>query len=291
MFVEELNLGTLGFEGVVPEATGRPAYHPGVLLKIYVQGYINQIASSRRLEREAQRNVELMWLTGRLAPDFKTIADFRKDNSPAIRDPARRHLLRKSGRERLHSRSTRCCPVARCWPVDHNSADCPVAKARLDRSAQLHQRRDLSGLPGSDCLHDACRMAANCFLADRVRAWISVGGLRQHPTDGARLETGRLRLGHRGGKVHVSMVAACRRYETTDDIGGVCSPPPRRMFAPATRMASEAETLPFADHYSKARDRWPASTVPAYRIVDTVVESAGACRATNRRAGPGLRKR
>jgi transposase len=67
VFVEELDLGALGFAGVVPEATGRPAYHPGVLLKIYVYGYINQIASSRRLERETQRNVELMWLTGRLA--------------------------------------------------------------------------------------------------------------------------------------------------------------------------------------------------------------------------------
>src|ERR671910_103202 len=85
VFVEELELGALGFEGVIPEATGRPAYHPGLLLKIYVYGYINQIASSRRLEREAQRNVELMWLTGRLAPDFKTIADFRKDNGMAIR--------------------------------------------------------------------------------------------------------------------------------------------------------------------------------------------------------------
>ena len=92
VFVEELDLGALGFAGVVPEATGRPAYHPGVLLKIYVYGYINQIASSRRLEREAQRNVELMWLTGRLAPDFKTIADFRKDNGPAIRATCRRFI-------------------------------------------------------------------------------------------------------------------------------------------------------------------------------------------------------
>src|SRR5258708_2353149 len=92
VFVDELDLGVLGFAGVVPEATGRPAYHPGVLLKIYVYGYINQIASSRRLEREAQRNVELMWLTGRLAPDFKTIADFRKDNGPAIRATCRRFI-------------------------------------------------------------------------------------------------------------------------------------------------------------------------------------------------------
>jgi transposase len=91
-FVEALDLGALGFEGVIPEATGRPAYHPGLLLKIYVYGYINQVASSRRLEREAQRNVELMWLTGRLAPDFKTIADFRKDNGPAIRATCRRFV-------------------------------------------------------------------------------------------------------------------------------------------------------------------------------------------------------
>lgn len=92
VFVEALDLGSLGFEGAIPAATGRPAYHPGLLLKIYIYGYINQIASSRRLEREAQRNVELMWLTGRLAPDFKTLADFRKDNGPAIRSTCRRFI-------------------------------------------------------------------------------------------------------------------------------------------------------------------------------------------------------
>jgi len=92
VFVDELDLAALGFEGVVPEATGRPGYHPSVLLKIYVYGYINQVASSRRLEREAQRNVELMWLTQRLAPDFKTIADFRKDNGAAIRASCRRFV-------------------------------------------------------------------------------------------------------------------------------------------------------------------------------------------------------
>src|SRR5580704_1271239 len=85
VFVEELDLAVLGFEGLVPEATGRPAYHPGLLLKIYVYGYINQIASSRRLERESQRNLQLMRPTRRMAPDFKTIADFRKDNGPPIR--------------------------------------------------------------------------------------------------------------------------------------------------------------------------------------------------------------
>jgi len=85
VFVDGLDLGVLGFERALPAATGRPGYDPATLLKIYVYGYLNRIASSRRLEREAQRNVELIWLTGRLMPDFKTIADFRRDNGPAIR--------------------------------------------------------------------------------------------------------------------------------------------------------------------------------------------------------------
>jgi transposase len=84
VFVEELDLASLGFERVHPAKTGRPTYHPAVLLKLYIYGYLNRVQSSRRLEREAQRNVELMWLTGRLAPDFKTIANFRKDNGKAI---------------------------------------------------------------------------------------------------------------------------------------------------------------------------------------------------------------
>ena len=83
-YVDELDLFSLGFERVNPKATGRPGYHPSVLLKLYIYGYLNSIQSSRRLEREAGRNVELMWLTGKLAPDFKTIADFRKDNGSAI---------------------------------------------------------------------------------------------------------------------------------------------------------------------------------------------------------------
>ena len=92
VFIDELDLTSLGFEGVVPAVTGRPAYHPAVLLKVYVYGYLNRLQSSRRLEREAQRNVELMWLTGRLAPDFKTIADFRKDNGEAIRRVCRQFV-------------------------------------------------------------------------------------------------------------------------------------------------------------------------------------------------------
>src|SRR5476651_711868 len=93
VFVDELDLGGLGFEGVDPAATGRPAYHPSVLLKIYIYGYLNRVQSSRRLERECHRNVELMWLTGRLAPDFKTIADFRRDNGVGIRNVCRRFVL------------------------------------------------------------------------------------------------------------------------------------------------------------------------------------------------------
>jgi len=91
-FVEELDLKALGFDSVDPALTGRPSYHPAMLLKLYIYGYLNRIASSRRLEREAQRNVELMWLTGRLAPDFKTIADFRRDNGEAIRKVCREFI-------------------------------------------------------------------------------------------------------------------------------------------------------------------------------------------------------
>jgi transposase len=93
VFVDELDLGQLGFEGVAPALTGRPSYHPAVLLKVYIYGYLNRVQSSRRLEREAQRNVELMWLTGRLMPDFKTIANFRKDNGKAIRNVCRQFVL------------------------------------------------------------------------------------------------------------------------------------------------------------------------------------------------------
>lgn len=85
VFVDALDLANLGFDGVVPEATGRPSYHPSALLKLYIYGYLNRIQSSRRLEREAGRNLEVIWLLKRLTPDDKTIADFRKDNGPAIR--------------------------------------------------------------------------------------------------------------------------------------------------------------------------------------------------------------
>jgi transposase len=92
VFIDELDLSGLGFK-TQPNETGRPAYHPSTMLKLFVYGYLNRVHSSRRLEREAQRNVELMWLTGRLAPDFKTIADFRKDNGTAIRLVCRQFVI------------------------------------------------------------------------------------------------------------------------------------------------------------------------------------------------------
>jgi len=92
VFIDELDLSGMGFK-TQPNETGRPAYHPTTMLKLFVYGYLNRVHSSRRLEREAQRNVELMWLTGRLAPDFKTIADFRKDNGVPIRLVCRKFVI------------------------------------------------------------------------------------------------------------------------------------------------------------------------------------------------------
>src|SRR5271168_2833584 len=93
VFVDALDLAEMSFDGVEPAATGRPSYHPSVLLKLYIYGYLNRVQSSRRLEREAGRNVEVMWLLGRLAPDHKTIADFRKDNGLAIRQVCSRFVV------------------------------------------------------------------------------------------------------------------------------------------------------------------------------------------------------
>src|SRR5437660_8038874 len=92
VFVQGLDLAEHGFDGVDPEATGRPSYHPSVLLKLSIYGYLNRVQSSRRLEREAGRNIEVMWLAGRLVPDHKTIADFRKDNGRAIRQVCTRFV-------------------------------------------------------------------------------------------------------------------------------------------------------------------------------------------------------
>ena len=98
-FVAALDLAELGFGGVAPAGTGRPSYHPAALLRLYIYGYLNRVHSSRRLEREAGRNVEVMWLLARLAPDHKTIVDFRKDNGPGIKKVCARfvEVCRKMG--------------------------------------------------------------------------------------------------------------------------------------------------------------------------------------------------
>lgn len=136
-FVDALNLAELGFEGAEPEATGRPSYHPSVLLKLYLYGYLNRVQSSRRLEREAGRNLEAMWLLGRLVPDHKTIADFRKDNGKAIRKVCVRfvELCREIG---LLAKASVAIDGSKFKAV--NSRDRNFTRAKVDRRrAQIEE--------------------------------------------------------------------------------------------------------------------------------------------------------
>jgi transposase len=128
LFVDQLDLGQLGFWRVSPKLTGRPAYDPAVMLKLYIYGYLNRVQSSRRLERECQRNVEVMWLTGRLAPDFKTIADFRKDDGPAIRKVCREFIV-VCGRAGLLAAKTVAIDGSKFKAV--NSRDRNFTKAKI----------------------------------------------------------------------------------------------------------------------------------------------------------------
>lgn len=149
-FVDELELTALGFEGADPAVTGRPSYHPAVLLKLYIYGYLNRIASSRRLEREAQRNVELMWLIGRLAPDFKTIADFRRDNGIGIRNVCR-HFVRLCRDLKLFSLAIVAIDSSKFKAV--NSRDRNFTSGKVDkREQQIEQsiQRYLAALETAD---------------------------------------------------------------------------------------------------------------------------------------------
>ncbi|WKW51494.1 IS1182 family transposase [Rhodomicrobium lacus] len=149
-FVDQLDLGQLGFWRVRPKLTGRPAYAPAVLLKIYVYGYLNRVPSSRRLERECQRNVEVMWLTGCLAPDFKTIADFRKDNGPAIRKVCREFIV-VCGRAGLLTATTVAIDGSKFKAVnsrDRNFTQTKVAKRLEQIEASIE--RYLSELETAD---------------------------------------------------------------------------------------------------------------------------------------------
>lgn len=149
-FVELLDLRAFGFVAVDPSTTGRPGYHPSVLLKLYIYGYLNRIASSRRLEREAGRNVELMWLTGRLAPDHKTIANFRKDHGPAIQKVSAQfvELCRQLG---LFSRAIVAIDGSKFKVVNSRDNNFTANKvARRIEQAETHIARYLTALERAD---------------------------------------------------------------------------------------------------------------------------------------------
>jgi transposase len=172
-FIDELDLAVLGFAGVVPEATGRPSYHPVTLLKIYLYGYLNRVQSSRRLEREAQRNIELMWLTGRLSPDFKTIADFRKDNGAAIRAGCSQFvvLCRKLG---LFTRAVVAIDGSKFKAVNNRDKNYTAAKV-IGRMEQV----DASIARYLRALDRADREESDVAEAKSVRLKEKIAGLRR----------------------------------------------------------------------------------------------------------------
>ena len=136
-FVEALDLAGLGFAGVEPKATGRPAYHPATMLKIYLYGYLNRIQSTRRLEQEARRNLELMWLVGRLAPDFKTLADFRAGNTAAIKNVCREFIV-LCRRWKLFTEATVAIDGSKFKAVNHRDRNFTSGKMKT-RMALIEQ--------------------------------------------------------------------------------------------------------------------------------------------------------
>jgi transposase len=184
VFVDGLGLGELGFGGVEPEATGRPSYHPSVLLKLYIYGYLNRVQSSRRLEREAGRNVEVMWLLGRLAPDHKTIADFRKDNGMALRRVCARfvELCRKMG---LLTTASVAIDGSKFKAV--NNRDKNFTRAKVERRrAQLEE--------------SVARYLSQLDTADR-----------QEPTEAVTMKVARLNDKLAKLKEEMSKLAACEK--------------------------------------------------------------------------------
>src|SRR5215831_13151203 len=168
VFVNELDLGMLGFDGVDPAETGRPAYHPAVLLKLYIYGYLNRIQSSRRLEREAQRNVELMWLIGRLAPDFKTIADFRRDNGKAIRQVCQQFVLQCRKLD-LFSQSIIAIDGSKFKAVNNRDRNFTAGKLRA-RMAQIEEsiERYLAAMATADRTQSDVAEAKSERLKDKI---------------------------------------------------------------------------------------------------------------------------
>lgn len=168
VFVDQLDLEALGFDGTVPAMTGRPSYHPAVLLKIYIYGYLNRVQSSRRLERETQRNVELMWLSGRLTPDFKTIADFRRDNGKAIRQVCRQfiELCRKLD---LFSQSIVAIDGSKFKAVNNRDRNFTSAKLRA-RMEQVEQsiERYLAAMDTADRTQPDVAEAKTSRLKEKI---------------------------------------------------------------------------------------------------------------------------
>ena len=168
VFIDELDLGALGFAGVVPEATGRPAYHPATLLKIYLYGYLNRIQSSRRLERETQRNIELMWLTGRLMPDFKTIADFRRDNGPAIGAACAQFVV-LCRQFNLFTRAVVAIDGSKFKAVNNRDRNFTVAKvAKRIEQVEASIARYLSALDQADRQDDDMAEAKTVRLKEKI---------------------------------------------------------------------------------------------------------------------------
>ncbi len=168
VFISELDLAALGFAGVAREATGRPAYHPATLLKIYLYGYLNRIQSSRRLERETQRNIELMWLTGRLMPDFKTIADFRRDNGPAIR-AACTHFVVLCRQLNLFTRSVVAVDGSKFKAVNTRDKNFTVAKvAKRLEQVEASIARYLAALDHADRRHDDVSEAKTTRIKEKI---------------------------------------------------------------------------------------------------------------------------
>ena len=170
VFVEALELRELGFEGVDPCATGRPAYHPAVLLKLYIYGYLNRIQSSRRLEREAQRNIELLWLLERLSPDFKTIADFRKDNGKAIRGVCREFVV-LCRRLDLFSEAIAAIDGSKFKAVNNRDKNFTSAKMKR-RMEQIDEsiERYLGQLDSADREQSSIAEAKTARLKDKIAA-------------------------------------------------------------------------------------------------------------------------
>src|SRR5438128_2057365 len=168
VFVDNLDLGELEFDGINPAPTGRTTYHPSVLLKIYIYGYLNRIQSSRRLERETQRNVELMWLSGRLTPDFKTIADFRRDNGKAIRNVCRQ-FIELCRRLDLFSQSIVAIDGAKFKAVNNRDRNFTSGKVRA-RMEQIEQSIDryLAAMDTADRAQPDVAEAKTSRLKDKI---------------------------------------------------------------------------------------------------------------------------